>query len=146
MIEYNPEDVPETNDYAPWEKGNYESEIIEADKMQSKAGNDMIRLNLVVTNDIGGTTRIYDYVVIPNTLWKLKSLCRCFSIEFDGTLDEKTLIGRRIEIQVDIDKGNEKYPPKNIVKKYIDGIGVQPKVEKQEVASTPPVPEDDIPF
>ena len=45
MIEYNPEDVTETNDYAPWEKGNYESEIIEADKMQSKAGNDMIRLN-----------------------------------------------------------------------------------------------------
>ena len=81
MIEYNPEDVKENNDYSPWEVGNYESEIIEAVAMESKAGNDMIRLNLMLTNDDGGTTRIYDYIVIPNTLFKLKSICRCFSME-----------------------------------------------------------------
>ena len=112
MIEYNPEDVKENNDYSPWEVGNYESEIIEAVAMESKAGNDMIRLNLMLTNDDGGTTRIYDYIMI----------------------------------QIGIDKGNEKYPPKNVVKKYIDGIGVQTKVEKPKVVATPPIAEDDIPF
>jgi len=141
MIEYNPEDATEANDFQPFPVGEYEAEVIEADQMVSKAGNDMIRLNLVVTNDKGGTTRIYDYIVIPNTLFKLKSICRCLSIEFDGTLDEQILVDQRMKVKVGIEKGDDKYPAKNRIDRYIDGIG-----SNSTPVETPTIPKDDIPF
>ena len=33
MFEYNPEDVQDEKTFDPWEKGIYECEIIEADKI-----------------------------------------------------------------------------------------------------------------
>ena len=142
MIEYNPEDATETNDFQPFPVGEYEAEVIEANQMVSKAGNDMIRLNLVVTNDKGGTTRIYDYIVVPKTLYKLKSICRCLSIKFDGTLDEQILVDKRMKVRVGIDKGDDKYPAKNRIDRYIEGIG-----SSSTPAETPTVPkDDDIPF
>ena len=141
MIEYDPTQVPEEKDFKPFPKGVYESEIIDADAMQSKAGNDMVRLNFVVTDDNGGTARIYDYIVIPNTLFKLKSICRCLNMDFDGTLDEKELIGQRLKVEVSIEKGKDGYKDRNKIDKYIDGINSDTTPEK-----TPDVPDDDIPF
>ena len=109
--------------------------------MQSKAGNDMLRLNFLVTSDKGNTTRIYDYIVIPNTLFKLKSICRCLNMDFDGTLDEKELIGQRLKVEVSIEKGKDGYKDRNKIDKYIDGINSDTTPEK-----TPDVPDDDIPF
>jgi hypothetical protein len=142
MIEYNPEDILETNDYKPFPVGEYEAEIIEALQMKSKAGNDMVRLNIVVTNDNGSRTRIYDYIVFPNTLYKLKSLCRCLSMKFDGILDEQVLVDQRVIVRLGIDKGNDEYPAKNRIDRYIDGISSNsnPPVE------TPLVPKDVVPF
>ena len=141
MIEYDPEQVPEEKDFKPVPKGVYESEIIDANAMQSKAGNDMLRLNFLVTSDKGNTTRIYDYIVIPNTLFKLKSICRCLNMDFDGTLDEKELIGQRLKVEVSIEKGKDGYKDRNKIDKYIDGINSDTTPEK-----TPDVPDDDIPF
>mgnify|MGYP003644239345 CR=1 FL=1 len=146
MIEYNPNDLKESNDYKPFPVGDYESEVLDANQMVSKSnGNDMIRLNHLVTNDDGGTTRIYDYIVIPNHLWKLKQICECLSMPFEGTMNEQDLVGKRLKIKLGIDKGNVEYPkPKNVVKKYLEGLGVTAKVEQ---VATPAIPkDDDIPF
>tara|TARA_R110002110_G_scaffold258930_1_gene474705 strand:+ start:215 stop:643 length:429 start_codon:yes stop_codon:yes gene_type:complete len=142
MIEYNPEDVKENTSFEPWEKGIYEAEIIEAEKMQSKKGNDMIRLNVLVTDDDGKTTRIYDYIVIPSLLYKLKSICRCMNWEFDGTLDESTLVDTRYRVKLGIDKGNAEYPePKNKIDKYVEGL------TKSTPNVNPDMPKkDDVPF
>ena len=142
MIEYNPEDVPEENTFQPFPVGEYEAEVIEATAMKSKAGNEMIRLNLAVVNDKGNSTRIYDYIVIPNTLFKLKSICRCLNMEFSGTLDEQELVSQRLKIKLGIDKGDENYSPKNKVDRYVDGISA----DSAPAEATPLIPDDDVPF
>ena len=142
MIEYNPEDVPEENTFQPFPVGEYEAEVIEATVMKSKAGNEMIRLNLAVVNDKGNSTRIYDYIVIPNTLFKLKSICRCLNMEFSGTLDEQELVSQRLKIKLGIDKGDENYSPKNKVDRYVDGISA----DSAPAEATPLIPDDDVPF
>ena len=143
MLEYNPEDVQDEKTFDPWASGIYEGEIIEADSMQSKAGNDMVRLNVLCTNDDGNTTRIYDYIVVPSTLYKLKSICRCLNWDFSGTLDEQELVGQRFKVKLGIDKGSKEYPePKNRIDRYVEGLtNSTPNVEK------PIAPQDDdVPF
>ena len=142
MFEYNPEDMPDEKTFDPWGVGEYEAEIIESVSTTSKAGNNMLKLNFLVTNDNGGTTRIYDYIVAPSTLYKLDSLCKLFAINFDGTLDESLLIGKRLLVKLGVDKGNEKYPPKNKIDRYIKSLSAT-----TSVAETPQkVDDDDIPF
>ena len=150
-FEYNPKEVK--SEYAVLPSGEYECEIVGAVETVSKAGNDMIKLVLCVYGNDGEQVRVYDYIVSPNTLWKLKSICRCCDIEFDGILDEQLLVGKRMRVTIKVEPERQvdgkTYSERNSVAKYVSGIGNQSTVTAPPVVTddqdVQPLP-DDVPF
>jgi len=138
-FEYNPKEVK--TEYAVLPNGEYECEIVGAVETVSKAGNDMIKLVLCVFGNEGEQVRVYDYIVSPSTLWKLKSICRCCDIKFDGILDEQLLVGRRMLVLTKVEperKVDDKtYSERNSIVKYVSGLG------NQSPENDPPVVADD---
>ena len=149
-FEYNPKEAK--SEYAVLPNGEYECEIVGAVNTVSKAGNDMIKLVLCVYGNEGEQVRMYDYIVSPSTLWKLKSICRCCDIEFDGILDEQLLIGRRMRVLTKVEPertvDGKTYSERNSIVKYVSGLGKKPTDIDPLVADdkdVKPLP-DDVPF
>ena len=150
-FEYNPKEVK--TDYPVLPKGEYECEIVGAVETVSNAGNDMIKLVHCLYGNEGEQVRVYDYIVNPSSLWKLKSICRCCNLEFDGILDEQLLVGRRMNVLVKVEPernvNGKMYPERNSIVKYVSGIGKQTTVTDPPVEAddkdVKPLP-DDIPF
>ena len=149
-FEYNPKEVK--SEYALLANGEYECEIVDAEETVSKAGNDMIKLVLCIYGNDGEQVRVYDYIVNPNTIYKLKSICRCCGIEFDGILDEQLLIGRRMRVLTKIEPERtvegKTYAERNSIVKYVSGLGKKPTDIDPLVADdkdVKPLP-DDVPF
>ena len=150
-FEYNPKEVK--TEYAVLPNGEYECEIVGAVETVSNAGNDMIKLVLCLYGNEGEQVRVYDYIVNPSSLWKLKSICRCCNLEFDGILDEQLLVGRRMNVLVKVESernvNGKMYPERNSIVKYVSGIGKQTTVTDPPVEAddkdVKPLP-DDIPF
>ena len=150
-FEYNPKDIK--TDYPVLPNGEYECEIVAAVETVSNAGNDMIKLVLCVYGKEGEQVRVYDYIVSPSTLYKLKSICRCCGIEFDGILDEQLLVGRRMNVLTKVEPertvDGKTYSERNSIVKYVSGLGKQTTVTDPPVAAddkdVQPLP-DNIPF
>ena len=150
-FEYNPKEVK--SEYALLANGEYECEIVDAEETVSKAGNDMIKLVLCIYGNDGEQVRVYDYIVNPNTIYKLKSICRCCGIEFDGILDEQLLIGRRMRVLTKIEPERtvegKTYAERNSIVKYVSGLGKKPTDIDPPVVpddkDVKPLP-DDVPF
>ena len=150
-FEYNPKEVK--TDYPVLPKGEYECEIVGAVETVSNAGNDMIKLVLCLYGNEGEQVRVYDYIVNPSSLWKLKSICRCCNLVFDGILDAQLLVGRRMNVLVKVEPernvNGKMYPERNSIVKYVSGIGKQTTVTDPPVEAddkdVKPLP-DDIPF
>ena len=127
-FEYNPKEVK--SEYALLANGEYECEIVDAEETVSKAGNDMIKLVLCIYGNDGEQVRVYDYIVSPSTIYKLKSICRCCELEFDGILDEQLLIGRRMRVLTKIEPERtvegKTYAERNSIVKYVSGLGKKP--------------------
>ena len=135
---FDPEKVEEKN-YICLPKGEYEVRIDDVVQKQSKAGNDMLELSLTAFTDEGQKVRMFDYIVNPSGLWKLKTICNNVVIAFDGTLEEQLLVGKTLKAKVELRPASEKYPERNQVSAYIET-----PVEK---SGTVPQPvDDDIPF
>ena len=150
-FEYNPKEVK--SEYAVLSNGEYECEVVGAVETVSKAGNVMIKLVLCVYGNEGEQVRVYDYIVNPNTIYKLKSICRCCGIEFDGILDEQLLIGRRMRVLTKIEPERtvegKTYAERNSIVKYVSGLGKKPTDIDPPVVpddkDVKPLP-DDVPF
>ena len=151
-FEYNPKEVK--TDYPVLPNGEYESEVVDAVQTVSKtSGNDMIKLVLCLYGNEGEQVRVYDYIVNPTALWKLKSICRCCDLEFDGILDEQLLVGMRMRVLTKVEPervvDGKTYSERNSIVKYVSGIGKQTTVTDPPVAAddkdVQPLP-DDIPF
>ena len=140
-FEYNPKDASKS-EYAVLSNGEYECQVVGAIETVSKtSGNDMIKLVLCVYGNDGEQVRVYDYIVSPNTLWKLKSICQCCDINFDGILDEQLLVGKRMNVLVKVEPerkvDGKTYSERNSIVKYVSGIG------NQSTENDPPVVTDD---
>jgi len=150
-FEYNPKEAK--TEYSVLTNGEYDCEIVSALETVSKAGNDMIKLVLCLYGNEGEQVRVYDYIVTPNTLWKLKSICRCCDMKFDGILDEQLLVGRRMRVLTKVDPernvDGKTYSERNSIVKYVSGIGNQSTVTDPPVEAddkdVKPLP-DDVPF
>ena len=149
-FEYNPKEVK--SEYALLANGEYECEIVDAEETVSKAGNDMLKLVICIYGNDGEQVRVYDYIVSPSTIYKLKSICRCCEIEFDGILDEQLLIGRRMRVLTKIEPERtvegKTYAERNSIVKYVSGLGKKPTDIDPLVADDKdikPLP-DDVPF
>lgn len=91
-------------------KGEYPFEIADAREEKSKAGNDMLVLEVDCIGDTGARKRITDYIV-PGTIWADKKLHDCmWAVGLGpkygtGTVMADELIGRSGYAGVGIDKG-----------------------------------------
>ena len=150
-FEYNPKELK--TDYPVLPKGEYECEIVGAVETVSKKGNDMIKLVLCLYGNEGEQVRVYDYITNPDGLWKLKSICRCCDMKFDGIMNEQLLVGKRMNVLVRVDPERtvegKTYSERNSIVKYVSGLGSQttepdPPVEADD-KDVKPAP-DDIPF
>jgi len=145
MFNYDPKDAKE-NDFKILPAGIFEAEIIEVEDKISKAGNEMLVLTLNAFGEKGEKVRVYDYVVNPSGLWKLKSICRCLNLEFSGTLDEQLLVGKRFKVKLKV-KPEGDYPAKNEVEHYEEGVSTtNPSQQKTTSADSSKPKDDDIPF
>jgi hypothetical protein len=142
---FDPKDAEEKK-FICLPSGEYEIEINEVVQKVSKAGNDMLELTITAYAEDGSKVRLFDYIVNGKGLWKLKALCKATGIDFDGTLEEQLLVGKRMKAKIDLRKATEQYPEKNQIAEYLYST-VAPKQEEPKRVRMPSVPpEDDIPF
>jgi len=141
MFEFDPKEAQEEIKYSCLPKGEYEAEVLEVTSKVSKAGNNMLEVIYQVYGNEDQTRRIYDYIVTPFTLYKLKQLCEYTSLEFDGVLDEQELVGKRLMVAVDIRKETEKYPERNEITRYVSMLQSAPTTKPKS-----PKQEDVVPF
>jgi hypothetical protein len=156
-LKFNPKDAQKC-----LTEGWYDAVITACVEEQSKtSGNDMFKCTYKVYGDKGEST-IFDYIVFPAALWRLKKLCKAVGMdrEFEaGDVDPSAIAGRSVRVLLKIEEDPE-YGDKNRVNGW-DTVGTRqvapvakPAVERP--AGRVPVPanqpgyqaidESDIPF
>ena len=124
MFEYNPKEVKDKT-FICLPEGEYEAEIMTAENKVSKSsGYPMIELQLNChAPNVAAAVRVFDYIVNPMSLWKLKSICRCCGMDFDdGEIDEQLLVGKRMTVKLKVRPATDIYSEKNEVFAYLEGI------------------------
>lgn len=127
--------------------GVYDFEIRQAEERMSKAGNEMIVLDLTVhDHELGNSIFIQDYLLdIPSMAYKLKhasEACNLLDDYLSGALDAMNFVGKSGQLELGIQSDKEgKYPDRNSVKDYLRPIN-QPSSKEQVEAEL----DDSIPF
>lgn len=101
-------------------KGEYDIEFSVVEQTKSKAGADMWKLTLKVWPG-GGQRTMFDYIVFPNGLWKLKQIAAATDqqAKFDsGEMEPGDIQGQSARATVDV-KEDAKYGDKNIIVRYL---------------------------
>jgi len=147
MFEFNPKEAKDKT-FICLPAGEYEAEIMTAENKVSKAGNPMIELQVNCYATDGNTVRVFDYIVNPQSLWKLKSICRCFGMEFDGIIDEQLLVGKRMTVKLKLCAATDQFSEKNEVVAYLEGISptTPTQVSNSDTLKTAAVNGDNVPF
>lgn len=153
-MEYSPRREREIRDSMLMPPGIYDFEVVSANEKQSKAGNDMIELQLRIFPVEGSPRLLKDWLVAGSDLGELKINRFAHSvglqeIYFAGQLNAFACDGQAGKLKLTV-TSSEQWGDQNAVKDY-----VVPKPD--EVADEPPKPEttelkqpvptgDDIPF
>lgn len=137
MYTFQPLTEEEIDAYSLMPKGEYDFQVVKAERQTSKTGKPMAKLQLLVWDKEGKDHVVFDYLVfstVPLNLRKVKHFCEATQqaeAYANGQLPEDLarLCGRAL---VDIDEGAEipedklngkpkgsKYPTKNIVVDYL---------------------------
>jgi hypothetical protein len=124
--------------------GEYEAEIVDIKATVSKAGNDMLKLDIDCFSNGGKKVRVFDYIVVPSSLYKLKAICKFTGIEFDGAVEEQILKGKRLMVKLKIEPEGD-YPARNSIAAYVDSVDQQQPAPSAAMKPVEPVA-DDIPF
>lgn len=130
--------------------GTYDFEVLKATETSSKAGNQMIKLDIKVWDRNGKEHYIFDYLVsTPNMMYKIKHFCEAIGMQreyLDGKFEPQQCEKRVGKAEIYVKKGDPKqeggsYPDKNAIKDYIpksiNQINNEPKKEFVD---------DDLPF
>jgi hypothetical protein len=123
--------------------GFYDAEVLTAEEQTSSKGNEMLKLTYRVWAN-GHTYQLFDYVVSPTGLWKLKGLAGALGLAdlfAAGEIDPQTLVGKmfRAGVKTRADKSG-KYPDSNVVTKY------QPMASDSVAPSDSAKSDDDLSF
>ena len=120
-MKFTPKSDAEINTFDLFPSGEYDFDVIKAFDETSKAGNDMIKLELDVYAANGKKTRVFDYL-LENLAYKLKHFCESVGLvrEYEeGRLSADMCKNRSGKCKLDIQKDKSgEYPDKNIVKDY----------------------------
>ena len=117
-------------------------EILKMEEKVSKQGNEMIEVTLCAYGIEGEKISVRDWIVNPTGLWKLKALCECCGIPFDGKTEPQMFVGKRLMVKLSIQKQSGDYPERNKVAAYVDDITAKNTNETETTIKE----EDDIPF
>ena len=114
------------------EAGEYPFEVLAASEEISKAGNEMIRIQLAVFGPDSKQAHVYDYLM-EKMAFKLRHFCETTGLlaKYEaGTLSELDCEGKAGFVKIKIDPANGSYSAKNSVQDYV----------KPAAASAPDVP------
>lgn len=114
MINYNPADATQV-----LPAGDYPATLIAVEEKVSKKGNDMLELSFKAWGKDRHST-VFEYIVFPTFVWKLKRLARAFGAEAEfeaGTFDPEKYIQQNLTLTLDVEE-QERFEPKNVIKAY----------------------------
>jgi hypothetical protein len=164
-MNFTPKTEKEIAEMGNLPKGAYPFEVLNAVAKQSKSGNDMIELQLLVFTPSGGQRKMRDWIM-EKVARKLYNFCanNGLKAKYDaGTLTAEDCLGANGYLFLGIEKGREKddgsgnWPDRNSVADYIDareyreltGDAPAEKASLEPVkasAGASPAAEDDVPF
>ena len=133
-IIYDP-DQPGPN----WPDGIYAAHIESAEEKLSKAGNRMIEFTFVCFHKCLGITRVWEHVVVPKQLWKLRALAAAIGRQdayASGTFRAADYLGSHLELELNTEQAKG-YPPRNVIVEFlpVPGGPFGPVPEVDEFAS-----------
>lgn len=144
-----------------WPRGWYAATIPtgEEDVIEgiSKNGNPFFKVNIHVFNETGSFRNVATYIMAGGKAqWQLRAAAEAFGVLENyksGTLDAEDLRGRSGFVKIDIEEGDERYGPKNVVRNYSaappksSGLP-QPLTARQDAApvTAGAIIDDEVPF
>jgi hypothetical protein len=134
-IQYDPDDIT-TN----WPDGIYAAHIEQAEEKFSRAGNRMIEFTFVCFHRLHGVTRVWEHVVGPRQLWKLKALATAIGRQAayaSGRFRPVDYVGAHLELELNT-QCSKGYPPKNVIVEFLPAPGGSQLApgEEEELASS----------
>lgn len=124
--------------------GEYDAEIASAEERQSKSGKDMLKLTLKVWAGTGGPRIVFDYIVNPDSLWRLKQIAGVLGkkeLFESGEMGASEIEGESVRVSIKTQKDkSEKFGDRSVVARYL------PLVAGEQSRTPVPGTDDDIPF
>lgn len=118
--------------------GIYDFEVTGAEDKTSKAGNDMIQLNIKVFGEGGRSVLVTDYLM-EKLAFKLRHACDACGLlkQYEsGELNSDMFYGKAGKVKLKIDQDKEgKYADKNAVQDYVkkeSGVATAKEVEDSD--------------
>ena len=112
-----------------------------------KSGEQMIKVELMVTDARGASGLVYDYI-LSSQPWKLKNLCWAvnkpdiYTDAKDGQLNPQKLVAEKGRCIIKTDRPTDpRFEDKSTIAKYLDGVKAA-----QDQAHQDSMPDDEIPF
>jgi len=100
-MQFDASTVEDTNDdFSPVPAGTYQFVIVDAQETTSKAGNNMLKVELDITGPKHAKRKIWDYIV-ESAGWKLKMLVE--SVGMTTFSHESELVGKELTATIEID-------------------------------------------
>lgn len=155
-MRFQPKTEKEVSESGLLPKDKYPFEVVDAAEGQSKAGNDMIEMKVIVFDGERKKT-IFDYLVsTDSTAYKIRHFADSIGklAEYEaGNLDADELTGASGFCMVDIQPEKNGYPAKNVIRDYckrgtVDGapkVAVKPAAAKSATKVHDDM-DDSIPF
>lgn len=149
-MKFTPKSEKEIQTASLFPAGTYEGEIAFAEDAVSTAGNDMIRLTVMVIDGSGKSRMVKDYLVeaISYKLRHIAEACGVLDKYEAGNLMADDLQGHGVKVRLAIDDKNKDFPPKNVIQDYlVEGGSKSQRAKAAEVnADAAKGMDDHIPF
>ena len=119
------DDVEPGGDFKLLPDGEYKFEVKAAEVVQTKKGDDMLKVRSAVVDDDEYTgVCIFDqFVLVEQCLWSLKAFEQSLGMSFGDGFDETDLIGEEFTAVIKTDNSYKnadgEVVPKNAVKNYV---------------------------
>lgn len=138
-IQYDPEAIDKAEAARRcWAIGIYDATCIGAEEKTSKTNLPMLKVQLRVYNDAGGTLMIDDYLLPthPTVSYRFKHFCEAAGLDAEyqsGTITADTCLNRDVKVKLGIEK-QEGYDERSKVADYLTAAKAQ---EAKDKASKP---------
>jgi hypothetical protein len=130
-MKFSPKSPEELAEARLWPDGEYSAEVVKAEELTSKKGNQMLKITFRVYN--GERVMMVDDYIIDTALDKLYSLCASagqIELYYAGDVTADVLPGWGCRVKLGSER-QEGYEPRNKIKAY-----VKPKEAKAAPAGT----------